>query len=56
LERYADIAEIRLWLPNKECRLVDLGLFGLENNNEVFAPAEEPYELIEALLRRESID
>ncbi|HEX4593368.1 MAG TPA: urate oxidase [Bryobacteraceae bacterium] len=56
LERYADIAEIRLWLPNKDCRLVDLGLFGLENNNEVFAPAEEPYELIEARLRRESID
>ena len=56
LERYPDIAEIRLWLPNKDCRLVDLGLFGLENNNEVFAPAEEPYELIEARLRRESID
>ena len=56
LERYPDIAEIRLWLPNKDCRLVDLGLLGLENNNEVFAPAEEPYELIEARLRRESID
>jgi urate oxidase len=56
LERYSDIAEIRLWLPNKDCRLVDLGLFGLENNNEVFAPAEEPYELIQARLRRESID
>ena len=53
LERYADIAEIRLWLPAKDCRLVDLGLFGLENNNEVFAPAEEPLELIEARLRRE---
>jgi len=56
LERYSDIAEIHLWLPNKDCRLVDLGFFGLENNNEVFAPAEEPYELIEARLRRESID
>jgi urate oxidase len=56
LERYPDIAEIRFWLPNKDCRLVDLGLFGLENNNEVFAPAEEPYELIEARMRRESID
>ena len=56
LERYEDIAEIRLWLPNKNCSLVDLGQFGLENNNEVFSPAEEPYELIEARLRRESID
>jgi urate oxidase len=52
LERYADIAEIRLWLPNKDCRLVDLSWFGLENDNEVFAPAEEPFELIEARLRR----
>jgi urate oxidase len=56
LERYADIAEIHLWVPNKDCRLVDLSRFGLENNNEVFAPAEEPYELIEARLRRENID
>jgi len=56
LERYGDIAEIRLWVPNKDCRLVNLSKFGLENNNEVFAPAEEPYELIEARLRRESID
>jgi urate oxidase len=56
LERYGDIAEIHLWVPNKEFRLVDLSRFGLENNNEVFAPAEEPFELIEARLRREEID
>jgi urate oxidase len=56
LDRYADIAEIHLWLPNRDCRLLDLGLFGLENNNEVFAPSEEACELIEARLRRESID
>jgi urate oxidase len=56
LDRYADIAEIHLWLPNRDCRLLDLGLFGLENNNEVFAPSEETCELIEARLRRESID
>ena len=56
LERYGDIAEIHISLPNKDCRLVDLSLFGLENNNEVFAPAEEPYERIEARLRREMLD
>ena len=56
LERYSDIAEIHLWLPNTDCRLVDLGCFGLDNNNEVFAPADESCELIEARLRRESID
>ncbi len=38
LDRYADIAEIHLWVPNRECRVVDLSQFGLENNNEVFAP------------------
>ena len=56
LERYADIAEIHLWVPNRDCRVVDLSQFGLENNNEVFAPGEEPCELIEARLRRETID
>jgi len=52
LERYHDIVEITLSLPNKDCRLVDLSILGLENNNEVFAPAEHPYELIEARVRR----
>jgi len=52
LERYADIKEIRLALPSHECRLVDLRAMGLENQNEVFAPAEHPYELIEARIRR----
>ncbi|HME08642.1 MAG TPA: urate oxidase [Bryobacteraceae bacterium] len=52
LERYADIREIRLALPSHECRLVDLRALGLENQNEVFAPAENPCELIEARIRR----
>jgi len=56
LERYGDIAEIHLRVPSKDCRLVDLSAFGLENNNEVFAPADTPVELIEARLRRESLD
>jgi urate oxidase len=52
LERYGDIAEITLSLPNRDCRLVDLSVLGLENNNEVFSPADQPYELIEARVRR----
>ena len=56
LERYADIAEIHLCVPNHDCRLVDLSCFGLENKNEIFVPAEEPRETIEARLRRETID
>jgi urate oxidase len=52
LERYLDVSEIALSLPNRDCRLVDLSVLGLENNNEVFAPTEQPYELIEARVRR----
>jgi urate oxidase len=52
LERYQDIKEIRLALPSHECRLVNLTAMGLENQNEVFAPAEHPYELTEARIRR----
>ena len=47
-----EIASIRLSLPNKHHLLVDLGRFGLENNNEIFVATEEPYGLIEATIRR----
>ena len=53
MERYPDISEIKVSMPNKHCLLVDLSRFGLENNNEVFVPTDEPYGLIEARLKRE---
>jgi urate oxidase len=31
---------------------VDLGPFGLRNNNEIFLPTVEPYGLIEATFHR----
>jgi urate oxidase len=43
---------IRLSLPNKHYLLVDLAHFGLENDNQVFLPIDEPHGLIEATLRR----
>ena len=52
LERYEEIADISLSLPNKHCLLVDLSPFGLDNDNEVFVPTVEPYGLIEATIRR----
>jgi urate oxidase len=52
LERYADIVEIHLSVPNLHGELVDLTPFGLENNNEIFAPSDHPYELIRARVRR----
>jgi urate oxidase len=53
LKSFDAIAEVRLSLPNKHYYLVDLSPFGLENENEVFLPVDEPHGLIEATLRRE---
>jgi urate oxidase len=55
LESYEGITEIALSLPNKHCLLVDLSKFGMENNNEIFVPTDEPYGLIEARLKRQGI-
>lgn len=54
LERYAEISEISISMPNKHCLLVDLSPFGLENNNEVFVATDEPFGLIEGCVRREA--
>jgi urate oxidase len=53
LATYADIAEIRMSLPNKHCLLVNMQPFGLPNENEIFVPTDEPYGLIEATVTRE---
>jgi urate oxidase len=52
LKSYDEIREIRLSLPNKHFLLVDLKPFGLENDNEIFLPTDEPHGLIEATLRK----
>lgn len=52
LERYEEISEIAVSLPSRQYQLVDLGPLGLENVNEVYTPAAEPYELVEARVRR----
>ena len=56
LERYQDIAEISLSVSSRECALVDLSSFGLENVNEVYTPAVEPYALMEARVKRGGSD
>ncbi len=53
LERYAEVAEIKLSCPNKHHFLVDLEPFGLDNPGEVFYAADRPYGLIEATVVRE---
>ena len=55
LERHAEIAEIRLSMPNKHHFVVDLGPFGLDNPNEVFFAADRPYGLIEATVTRAGV-
>ena len=45
------LAEIHLSMPNKHNLLVDLTSFGLQNNNEIFRPTDEPYGVIEGRVR-----
>ncbi len=52
LERYPDIQEIGLSLPNRSWILADLSPLGLDNDNDVFIPTDEPQELIQARIRR----
>ncbi len=52
LERYEEISEIVVSLPSRHCELVDLSPLGLENKDEVFIPSPEPFDLVEACVRR----
>ncbi|HKX30742.1 MAG TPA: urate oxidase [Blastocatellia bacterium] len=52
LESYEDLIEISLSMPNRHCLRVDLSPFGMDNNNEIFVPTDEPHGLIEARLTK----
>jgi urate oxidase len=47
-----DIDEITLTMPNRHHLLVDLKPFGLDNPNEIFVAADQPFGLIAATIRR----
>ena len=53
LERFLDISEISFSLPNIHCLPIDFSRFGLENDNRIFMPTNEPHGLIEARLIRQ---
>jgi urate oxidase len=53
LHERPEIAEIRLALPNKHHYLVDLSVFDLTNDNEVFIAGDRPYGLIEGTVTRD---
>lgn len=52
LEKFPDVAEISFSLPNIHCLPVDVSRFGMENDNRIFMPTNEPHGLIEARLTR----
>jgi urate oxidase len=52
LNQFAMIEEVHIIMPNKHCLLVDLERFGMENDNEIFVPTDEPHGYIEARLAR----
>jgi urate oxidase len=53
LERFGEVAEVRLSMPNRHHFLVDLEPFGLDNPNTVFHAADRPYGLIEGSVLRD---
>ena len=52
LKQFEIIEEVHIIMPNKHCLLVDLARFGMENDNEIFVPTDEPHGYIEARLAR----
>ncbi len=52
IQRFEDVAELHLTMPNNHCLLVDLSRFGLDNPNEIFVPIDEPSGYIEARVSR----
>ncbi len=48
----AEVAEIRLVLPNRHHVLVDLSPFGLDNPDQIYVATAEPYGRIEAVIAR----
>jgi urate oxidase len=55
LERCADVAEVRLSMPNRHHFLQDLSAFGLDNPGVVYSAADRPYGLIEGTVLRDDV-
>ncbi|MFT7581025.1 MAG: urate oxidase [Myxococcota bacterium] len=48
----ADIDEIHMLMPNVHHFMYDLERFNIDNNNDIFAPTDEPHGYIEGTFRR----
>jgi urate oxidase len=55
LERYPDVAEIRMSMPNRHHFLQDLSAFGLDNPDVVYHADDRPYGLIEGTVLRDDV-
>jgi urate oxidase len=55
LERFAEVAEIRLSMPNKHHFLQDLSAFGMDNPDVVYHADDRPYGLIEGSVLRDDV-
>jgi len=55
LERNADVAEIRMSMPNRHHFLQDLSSFGLDNPDVVYHADDRPYGLIEGTVLRDDV-
>ena len=52
LKAAPEISKVHLAMPNKHCLLINLTPFGLENENELFVPTDEPHGQIEGTVAR----
>ena len=55
LERFGEVAEVRLSLPNRHHFLQDLSAFGLDNPDVVYHADDRPYGLIEGIVERDDV-
>jgi urate oxidase len=55
LERNADVAEIRMSMPNRHHFLQDLSAFGLDNPDVVYHADDRPFGLIEGTVLRDDV-
>ncbi len=49
-----EIARVAMKMPNKHYLLVNLKPFGMENQNEIFVPTDDPFGLIEGTVVRDA--
>jgi urate oxidase len=52
LQAAPEISQIHIAMPNKHCLPINLAPFGVENQNELFVPTDEPHGQIEGTVAR----